>query len=549
MKKLKINQKIEAFGISLLLLSSFYFYEFTYLSLPSFKIIIVELIKIFIILLFFNIIFFNLYNLKFKNFFLFLYLIYVSIFTLKLFFNASDVITLHLFIEKSFNHFIEWDPFHKPIYIKVISYLMPYLLIISFLLVFLKNLESIKKFFSILGIIISVIIVIDLFNIYKKETNIDNKIVKIDINKNVEKKVLWILFDALDPEYLSKEVNNKKVFKNLNNLKNESVYFKDAYSPGKFTNDSVPAQLMGINILSEQAKNRVKIFTDLDGKKIPFKFENTIFESLKKKGLSVSLISSVLEYCTSYLRSNKWNICKDNISENKKINIFYDAINFYLSLIFKYKSYLKVLGFNQTLNENKNKNIKQQIDFKDLNFSRLEKLKFDNSKFFADQSYLTNVQDLNNTLINSNLLFLHLYIPHLHHENQFLFDTLKIDKVVRQNYLLRYLYVDFFIRELINEIKKNNQEDVLLIITSDHWWREKPESKNNKEYIGNSFFLVKNLNDKSGYSINKKSTNIIVPDLIKKFFDNHLNSNKEFFDYSQNLDVKVHIKKTRFNNK
>ena len=153
------------------------------------------------------------------------------------------------------------------------------------------------------------------------------------------------------------------------------------------------------------------------------------------------------------------------------------------------------------------------------------------------------------TLIDTNLLFLHFYIPHLHHENQFLFDTLKIDKVVRQNYLLRYLYVDFFIKELINEIKKNNQEDVLLIITSDHWWREKPESKNNKEYIGNSFFLVKNLNDKSGYSINKKSTNIIVPDLIKKFFDNRLNSNKEFFDYSQNLDVKVHIKKTRFNNK
>ena len=549
MKKLKISQKIDAFGISLLLLSSFYFYEFTYLSLPSFKIIIVELIKIFIILLFLNIIFFNLYNLKFKNFFLFLYLIYIGIFNLKLFFNASDEITLHLFIEKSLNHVIEWDPLNKPISIKVISYLIPYLLIISFLLVFLKNLENIKKFFSILGIIISIIIIIDLFNIYKKETNIDNEIVKININKNDKKKVLWILFDALDPEYLSKEVNNKKVFKNLNNLKNESVYFDDAYSPGKFTNDSVPAQLMGINILSEEAKHRVKIFTDLDGKKIPFKFENTIFEVLKKKGLSVSLISSVLEYCTSYLRSNKWNICKDNISENKKINIFHDSINFYLSLIFKYKSYLKVLGFNQSLNENKNKNIKQQIDFKDLDFDKLEKLKFDNSKFFADQYYLTNIQDLNKTLINTNLLFLHLYIPHLHHENQFLFDTLKINKVVKQNYLLRYLYVDYFMKELINEIKRNNQEEVLLIITSDHWWRGKPESQNDKEYIGNSFFLVKNLNDKSGYSINKKSTNIIVPDLIKKFFDNHLNTNKEFFDYSQNLDVKIHIKKTRFNNK
>ena len=146
-------------------------------------------------------------------------------------------------------------------------------------------------------------------------------------------------------------------------------------------------------------------------------------------------------------------------------------------------------------------------------------------------------------------MFLHFYIPHLHHENQFLFDTLKIDKIVKQNYFLRYLYVDFFMRELVNEIKKNNQEDILLIVSSDHWWRAKPKSKNDKEYIGNSFFLVKNLKDKSGYSINKKSTNIIIPDLIEKFFDNNLNSNKDFFEYSKNLDVKVHIKKTRFNNK
>ena len=157
MKKLKINQKIESFGISLLLLASFYFYEFTYLSLPSFKIIIEELIKIFLILFFFNLIFFNFYSLKFKNFFLFFYLTYVSIFTLKLFFNASDIITLHSFIEKSFNHFIEWDPFHKPVSIKIISYLTPYLIVTFILFVFLKRLENIKKFFSILGIIISVI--------------------------------------------------------------------------------------------------------------------------------------------------------------------------------------------------------------------------------------------------------------------------------------------------------------------------------------------------------------------------------------------------------
>jgi len=134
MKKMKINQKTEAVGISLLLLSSFYFYEFTYLSLPNFKTIILDLTKIFLLLLFLNAIFLNLYRLKFRNFFLFIYLIYISIFTLKLFFNASDVITLHLFIEKTFYYFIKWDLYNKPISIKIVSYLTPFILIIFFLI-------------------------------------------------------------------------------------------------------------------------------------------------------------------------------------------------------------------------------------------------------------------------------------------------------------------------------------------------------------------------------------------------------------------------------
>ena len=29
------------------------------------------------------------------------------------------------------------------------------------------------------------------------------------------KKVLWIIYDALDPDYLEKEINNEKVFNNV----------------------------------------------------------------------------------------------------------------------------------------------------------------------------------------------------------------------------------------------------------------------------------------------------------------------------------------------
>ena len=114
---------------------------------------------------------------------------------------------------------------------------------------------------------------------------------------------------------------------------------------------------------------------------------------------------------------------------------------------------------------------------------------------------------------------------------------------------MRYLYVDFFTKELINEIRKKELNEVLLIISSDHWWRKKLENQNNQNYVGNSFFLVKNLNDETGYSIDKKMSTLIIPDIIKKFFNKELNSNEDFFNYSKDLNVKVHIKGTRFNDK
>ena len=57
--------------------------------------------------------------------------------------------------------------------------------------------------------------------------------------------------------------------------------------------------------------------------------------------------------------------------------------------------------------------------------------------------------------------------------------------------------------------------------------------------------LVKNLSDNFNYVVEKKATTIIIPSLIEKFFENKLNSNKEFFDFSNNSKIKVHVKKER----
>ena len=146
----------------------------------------------------------------------------------------------------------------------------------------------------------------------------------------------------------------------------------------------------------------------------------------------------------------------------------------------------------------------------------------------------------------SDLTFLHVYNPHLHPDyNYFLFKNLNIKNNVKEMYFLRYLYVDLFTKKLIEEIKKKDFDNTLLIISSDHWWRKKKEAED-ENYIGNSFFLVKNLDDDSNFLIEKPSSTIIIPSLIENYFNENILSNKNIYEYLDSSDVKVHIKTNRF---
>ena len=72
----------------------------------------------------------------------------------------------------------------------------------------------------------------------KKEITLNHK----------NKKVLWLLFDGLDPEYINYSVNEKKLFSNLNSIKDNGVFHEKMFPPSNWTLYSMPSQLMGINI-------------------------------------------------------------------------------------------------------------------------------------------------------------------------------------------------------------------------------------------------------------------------------------------------------------
>jgi hypothetical protein len=256
------------------------------------------------------------------------------------------------------------------------------------------------------------------------------------------------------------------------------------------------------------------------------------------------LLSSVLEYCSSYLRSFRWQVCKDRISENKYQSIEASSLKFFLSIFFKTLSLSKEKFLNSDKNIDLKKTSIKEINFKDLDFEELN-LKSNNSDYFpSDHLDIINPDEIIKTMKVSNMTFVHVYNPHIHANMDFFIKKFGYyPNMTTDQYLFRYLYVDLFTKNVLQKIKKNFDNEVLVIISSDHWNRNK---NTDKDYVGRSFMLIKNLDDDANFTVNKKNSTIIIPKLIKNYFFTNSNSNKDIFEYSNTLDEPIHIKRNRF---
>ena len=542
------TEVINIFGISLLLLTSFYFFKFSVFAVPDIFFILYELVKILGLLLILNLGFTFTQSNKFKDYFLFLFLIFVSIFFLKLLFNMSGNISLHFFLKKIYSLIFAFKIDGTiPLFVKILSYLTPFIIISLILLLLKKKLIKVKKFFVIFGFVISLVVVWDLIKIFDKQKIIDQNLPKYEkiINQN-NKKVLWLLFDGLDPEYINFSVNDKKLFSNLNYLKNNGVFHENMFPPSNWTLYSMPSQLMGINIKNMIPKHDTLIFENLDNKFIPFNFENSIFGDVKNLGYDVSLISSVLEYCSAYLLSQKWNTCQDINSLNKSNIIFYESTKFYFSILYKFRNFLNELKIinlkpkNSLINNTLNKNL-IKININDLDFDNLS---FDNN-FSLDHTNFINLDKILKELLDTSFMYVHIYNPHLFNNSEnFIKNNLMIDIQDIDTYVLKYFYIDLFIKKLLLETKKNKLDDLLLIVSSDHWNRDKDISKKEKndkgEYIGNSYFSAKFLNDNSRYILNRPSNSIVIKDLIENFYKNKISNNEDVYNFISSNNKKIH---------
>ena len=86
-----------------------------------------------------------------------------------------------------------------------------------------------------------------LYKVFDKHFVIeDNKSEYSKKNINKSRKVLWLFFDGLDPEYINLEVDEIKIFKNFNDLNDNGIFHSNMFPPSNWTLYSSPSQLINV---------------------------------------------------------------------------------------------------------------------------------------------------------------------------------------------------------------------------------------------------------------------------------------------------------------
>jgi len=265
------------------------------------------------------------------------------------------------------------------------------------------------------------------------------------------------------------------------------------------TISAVPEMLTGF-----QAKD-VKIFDQFgklsligdNGKMIDFNFDNSIFGKIHKLGYSSSLFGVYHPYCHIFYQIKN---CTPIEIHHRKIK-WYDGIFHvtFLNLIDKF--------LDNKLNLNSDRD-KFQIDLieKHLNFK-------------------------------DNLTYMHFGFPHLPSLYAEKFFKIKPKNEI-ESYKLNLKLTDYVFNRILQKIKKLNfNKKTLIIVSSDHWFIKMNEERP-------VVFVAKFLNDNSQLTLDKKSSNYHISELIYEYFSGKIENNYDIYNFFNDKEsVKTRFQK------
>ena len=397
---------------------------------------------------------------------------------------------------------------NKNFLFQIIFYFLPFLFgVLIYLIISNDNLKKINNFTFIVLIIFNILSFYRLTQVYfvnnNHSFNNDYKTFKSENNKsiNFDKKVFLLIFDEFEQKYFNKHYNQ---LTNLKKLHQKSYSNNSFYTPANYTRESIPAILTGSSIQKTIIKNKSLSFLNLENEIIDFNFENSIFNDFKKRNLSSSIYAG---YYIPYCRIFKIDVCFDKINFKKENINLNDTFNIFIEVTF----IEKILGKIFILN-------KKKID--PLSKNGLAKFMIDNSENFINT--------------NNNFIYIHYPFPHLPIQASSLHrNNIKMDDL--SDYEKNIFLVDMTILNIQNSISK--YKDSLLIVTSDHWFRQPYLRTKNEKKAFPVLFISKIIGDDQFFSNNESRNASSIKNLIIEYLDGNVKTNydiKSFFDNKKN---------------
>jgi hypothetical protein len=393
---------------------------------------------------------------------------------------------------------IMYSFFKDPSFVfKIIWFLLPFIAVILVLVINKNSLDNLIKFLGALGLAFLLIATyriaqsIKAFHIPSWE----NKI-QYDLPNNNARKVIWVVFDEFDPEIAFSE-SNLRDMPNFKILLDSAVSHSKMYAPSNATVMSIPSMLMGVptygNAYHDIGMLEVKTSKQTT---MPFSYKNTIFHRLSTHEFNSSILGFYHPYCAVFDQIK----CKSFPVQND--------FKWYSGIVHAYahQRFLKIID------------------------------KFFNENYLpvSQYDYMANITEQQLSLIpkyildkNVNFSFIHLNVPHLpSYFAQELF-TENSDNHLG-NYRLNLRLADYFLNEILENTNQIKNQKVLLILSSDHWFRGRDEGK----FISHpALFIAKINDDTQKISLTKSTSSIYIEEMVNKFLNNEISSHGDIQNY------------------
>ncbi len=533
-------------GFALIFVGNYYFLNFNNLAGPSVIQKTLDLLFLLFVLLFLFKFYFTLFNKNnnSENYFYLaisifnkLFLIYLSVIVLKTYFAISKI-DFYSFINDAFQFVSLNNNFLK---------LIPFILFIPILLLSRKLIFSYMNFCAITGYIFLALIV------YENIPSWSNtKIIK-DINDeqyDTNRKVVWIILDEYDP-LIADELENKLDLNSYQFLKSNSYINNKTYPAGEYTMVALPQIIMELKSPLEAATTKKKTYYLIDKNKKEYAFDyfNSIFHSLSQRGITSSILSSSLEYCSVYFIENKFEVCKDKLSEIHKKIQFNKLIS---GIIYTFKLKAILDKYEIELSETDKFLQKQKIskttswnkDYlfnNEIVFNKLKSLK--NYENISDLDGYETVfyNDFLKAFETSNFIFVHLILPHI--PADYVIKKFKIDvSDSYEEYLLNLKFSDFVIKKLLNGALEIQDAKTLILFQSDTGFRIRDKanisntSKETKK-IARILNIAHFLGENQSKIIDEKKTTPIYfnGEIIRNFYKGKINNNSDILKFNYDL--------------